>query len=198
MKKLFLFMALAVFALNVNAQDETLQAETSQGVTFGVKAGMNFANLNGDIEENDMKLGFHFGGVAEIMFNDKFAVQPELLYSSQGTQFDFAGETLKYNLDYINVPVMAKYYVAEGFSVEAGPQVGFLVSAKSKFDGDTEDIEDLKSIDFGFNFGAGYKLDSGLNFSARYNLGLSNIDDVDNSDFEIKNGVIQVSVGYMF
>ncbi len=87
------------------------------------------------------------GVVAEIMVSDMFAVQPELIYSSQGSDyeesdegFDFSG-TVK--LDYLNIPVMAKYYVAEGFSVEAGPQVGFLLSAKDEYDGGEEDIKDF-------------------------------------------------------
>ena len=70
---------------------------------------------------------------------------------------------------------MAKFYVAEGFSIEAGPQVGFLFSAKDEydFDGDTgeDDIKEyFKGIDFGVNFGVGYKLEGGLNLGARYNL----------------------------
>lgn len=187
MKKLCI-AAIAVFGLTFGAQ--------AQDVTFGAKAGVNLANLTGDIEDNDMKVGFHVGGVAEIMFNEKFGVQPELMYSSQGSQEDFDGDTVKYNLDYINVPVMAKYYVTEDLSIEAGPQVGYLVNSKATYDGDSEDIEGLKDIDFGFNLGAGYKLESGLNFSARYNLGLSNIND--EGDNDLKNGVIQFSVGYMF
>ncbi|MGR7814073.1 porin family protein [Lacinutrix undariae] len=190
MKKLLFTAAIAVLGLsNVNAQE----------VTFGAKAGVNFANLGGDIEDNDMKVGFHVGGVAEIAISEKFSVQPELLFSSQGTKFEESGETLKYNLSYINVPVMAKYYVAEGFSVEAGPQVGFLVDAKAKYDSDSEDIKDaFNSVDFGLNLGAGYKLDNGFNFSARYNLGLANIAKDAGDDFSIQNNVIQLSVGYSF
>ncbi len=71
------------------------------------------------------------------------------------------------------------------------------MNAKAKTDGDSFDIEDTNVIDFGLNFGLGYKLDSGLNFSARYNLGLSNIDDSD-SNVETKNSVFQFSVGYFF
>jgi hypothetical protein len=95
---------------------------------------------------------------------------------------------------------MAKYYVAEGFSIEAGPQVGFLMSAKAKAEGEEEDLKDfVKGIDFGFNLGLGYKMESGLNFAARYNLGLSNINDGEGSDdFKNQNSVMQVSVGYMF
>ena len=94
---------------------------------------------------------------------------------------------------------MAKYYVAEGLSLEAGPQIGFLIKAESGADDVSVDVKDaFKSIDFGFNFGAGYKLESGLNFAARYNLGLSDISDDDDSDSNVKNGVFQLSVGYTF
>jgi len=102
---------------------------------------------------------------------------------------------------------MAKYYVAEGFSIEAGPQVGFLMSANAEYEAsgggesesDDEDVkDDFKGIDFGFGIGVGYKMDSGLNFAARYSLGLSNIAEDDEDDFSIQNNVMQISVGYMF
>ncbi|PQJ21734.1 porin family protein [Tenacibaculum sp. SG-28] len=178
-------------------------------INFGAKAGLNLATLTGDAEA-DMKAGFHIGGMAEISINEKFSVQPELLFSAQGAQEDItfdngAGdqtENLKYNFSYINLPVMAKYYVTEALSLEAGPQIGFLVDSKVKAAGETVDAEDLlgdlSTIDFGLNFGFGYKLDSGLNFSARYNLGLSNISDDSNSDAEVKNSVFQFSIGYFF
>ncbi|WP_178984997.1 porin family protein [Winogradskyella helgolandensis] len=195
MKKLFLCAALAAFAFtNVNAQE----------VTFGAKAGLNLASISGDdTDDLDGRTAFHIGAVAEISISEKFSVQPELLYSIQGAAFKEDGyeETLKY--DYLNLPIMAKYYVAEGFSVEAGPQVGFLLSSKyeAEFDGESEeaDNDDASSIDFGLNFGLGYKMDSGLNFGVRYNLGLSNMYDGEFSDdFSIKNNVLQVSVGYFF
>ncbi|MFV0573582.1 MAG: porin family protein [Xanthomarina gelatinilytica] len=219
MKKILLIAAVAVFGIsNVNAQE----------VSFGPKAGVNFANLNGDIEDNDMRVGFHIGGAAEIMFTEKMGLQAELLYSLQGTKDSYSSketiggvtyteeEEAKINLSYINIPVSFKYYIANGFNVEAGPQVGILASAKAKYDykervqgggydetytesGD-QDVKDYyKSVDFGLNFGLGYKMENGLNFGARYNLGLMNIDDFSNSDdYKISNGVIQVSAGFMF
>ena len=189
MKKLMLLAAVAVFGLsNVNAQE----------VKFGVKAGVNFASLTGDDADGlDGKTGFHVGGVAVIGISEKFAVQPELVYSSQGAKDTEEGVDVDYNLDYINLPVLAKFTVAEGFSIEAGPQVGFLMSAKVKAEGESFDIkDDLKGIDFGGAIGLGYKMDSGLNFAARYNLGLGNIADFDGGD--LKNNVIQLSVGYNF
>ena len=103
---------------------------------------------------------------------------------------------------------MAKYYVTEGLSLEAGPQIGFLVKAENEIDftssndlvknsSTTVDSKDsFKSVDFGFNIGAGYKLESGLNFALRYNLGLSNIADNEGSTW--KNRVFQLSAGYTF
>ena len=205
-----LFAAVAVFGLsNVNAQE----------VSFGVKAGVNFANIGGDdIGDNKSRTGFHVGGVAEIAISENLSFQPELLYSSVGTKFKyveseggFVGKyENQYMLDYITLPLMGKYYVMEGLSLEFGPQVGFLLSAKNKYEGSVTgegvnesssgktDIKDsIKGIDFGLNIGAGYKLPSGLNFAARYNLGLSNVNDINNNT-KIHNGVIQLSVGYMF
>jgi len=181
MKKLLLSAVIAVFAMsNLNAQE----------VKFGAKAGVNFASLSGDdVEGFDGRTSFHVGAVAEIGISEKFAVQPELVYSSQGASV--GDSNLK--MDYINLPILAKFFVAEGFSIEAGPQVGFLISA----DAEGEDVKDsFKSTDFSGALGLGYKLDSGLNFAARYNLGLGNIVDAEGGD--VKNNVIQLSVGYMF
>lgn len=137
------------------------------------------------------------GGVANIGISDKFSVQPELLYSAQGAKMSFEGFTAKYNFDYINIPVLAKFMVTEGISIEAGPQVGFLVSANAKADGESNDLKDeLKGTDFSGVVGLGYEMDSGLNFAARYNLGFGNI--VESGEGDLKNNVIQLSIGYMF
>ena len=187
MKKLLLTAVFAVITIvSINAQE------------FGAKAGVNFASLNGD-EDFDGRTSFFVGGAVEFEISESFSLQPELLYSSQGAKSSFSDEgDLTIKLDYLNIPIMAKYYVTEGLSIEAGPQVGFLLSAKAEFDSDSEDIKDeLNSVDFGLNFGLGYKLDSGLNFGARYNLGLSNIPDSDGGG-DLKNGVFQISVGYFF
>lgn len=92
-----------------------------------------------------------------------------------------------------------------GMLYQAGPQIGFLMAAKAKveFEGnsDSEDIKEFFStVDFGVNFGAGYQLEQGIFFDARYNLGLSNTDDSEfsDSDFAVKNAVFQISVGYKF
>src|SRR5690606_27412266 len=103
-----------------------------QQVKFGPKAGVNIANISG-MDDSEMKIGFHVGAVAEIKFNDKFSLQPEVLYSAQGTKVDKEGVEKDFKNDYINIPIMAKYYIVGGFSVELGPQVGFLMKSESEF-----------------------------------------------------------------
>jgi len=100
MKKLFI-AAIAVLAFgSANAQE----------TKFGVKAGLNFSNFTGDVENNSMKVGFHVGGLVNIKVSDKFSVQPELLYSGQGAKFD-GGVTV--SADYLNIPVMANSRLSE-------------------------------------------------------------------------------------
>ncbi len=186
MKKL-LFIPMLLVAFTISAQN----------VTFGAKAGLNFTSAVGEYASgtlwSDGMTAFHLGVIAEIEMSDSFSIQPELLYSGQGFN-SRADVTTK--LDYINLPVMAKFYFGDGFSLEAGPQIGFLASAKVDVDGESTDIKDsLKSIDFALNLGAGYKLDSGLNFGLRYSIGLTGVYD---DSYGTKNNVLQLSVGYNF
>ncbi|MES2812081.1 MAG: porin family protein [Bacteroidota bacterium] len=197
MKKLLLTAIIAVFAFGSTNAQET---------KFGVKAGLNLGTLSGDFEDafvdSDMKMrpSFHVGGFAEIKLSPKFAVQPELLYSVEGGKQDVDGssEKLIWDLAYVNVPIMAKYYATEKLSLELGPQVGFLMKAEATFDGDTvaEFKEDSKSTAISLNLGAGYNITENLFGSVRYSLGMTNILDMD--DFDSKSNVLALSVGYKF
>ena len=186
MKKLFtITMALVAFTIS------------AQNVTFGAKAGLNFASMTGDDADGlDGRTSFHLGVTAEIEISDSFSIQPELLYSGQGfTALNDEDEDYTAKVDYLTLPVMAKFYVADGFSVEVGPQIGFLLSA----DDNGEDIKELfKSTYFALNLGAGYKLDSGLNFGLRYSMGLTDVPDFDTDDYDFKHSVLQLSVGFNF
>ena len=104
----------------------------------------------------------------------------------------------KYNLDYINVPVLFQYMFDNGFRLQAGPQVGFLISAKSKNNDNTTDIkDDLKPIDFGVSIGASYVFPpTGFGIDARYNLGLSNINK--KSTVNSTNRGLQLGIFYIF
>lgn len=189
MKKITLSL-LAIFAFSAAAVAQT------PDIKLGAKAGLNISTLS-NMDDSKSKAGFHVGALAEIFINEKFSVQPEILYSSQGVK---GNEGFKFTLDYINVPIMAKYYVIDGLSIQAGPQIGFNVKA----DMDTKEMgikiskdvkDNVNTVDFGLNFGAGYELPMGLFADVRYNLGLNKVNKEGESS---KNGVFQLSVGYKF
>ncbi len=180
MKKIFL-SALAVFAFGyVSAQD-------SDGMKFGIKAGLNMTNFTGDVEDSDGATAFYVGGLVDFPVGENFHVQPELLYSVEGAD--------EASISYLRIPIMAKYYIMEGLNLQAGPEIAFKVAAEDDF------VDELtKSMDFGIGVGAAYELPMGLMFDLRYNLGLSNIaEEIDGADdFEIKNTGFQIGVGYRF
>lgn len=169
----------------------------AQVVQFGVKGGVNFANLDGGPSGIDYKnkTGFHAGALAEIKILPNFSLQPEALFSSQGTEVKGAGD---FNLDYISVPVMAKFYlITDRLSIEAGPQFSFLIDDSSKFVdelGNTYEGQDPKSFDFAVAGGLGLKIAGGLFAQARYTVGLTEI----SREADAKNSVFQLSLGYMF
>jgi len=180
-KKITLAVAVVLFAISANAQ-----------IQFGVKGGVNLANqtyeVGGISASPDMLIGFQLGGFASFNLSEQIALQPELLFSQYGCKV----ADLKFNMNYISVPVMVKYSFG-AFKVMAGPQLGYLISAK--FDGE-DAMDGLKKIDMGVAFGAGYEMENGIGIDARYYLGLANVADV--TDYTVKNSAIQIAVSYKF
>lgn len=174
----------------------------AQETRFGVKGGLNITNITGDSDTNAL-VGFQVGGFAEIKIIERLAIQPELLYSTQGASYRLIGghdSSLELKLNYINIPVLAKFYVTKQFTVEGGPQLGFLVSAK--YFG-KNDKDSYNSTDLGFNFGAGYNLTDNFAIGLRYTVGLSgvydkNYDDVYDYYESAKNSVLALNLSYKF
>ena len=126
----------------------------------------------------DYKIEFHVGGVAHIHVTKKFAIQPELIYSEQGRKFTLLNNEYTTTLGYINIPILAQYMFNNGFRLQAGPQLGFLVSAKEKYNHITVDQKDkYNSTDISFAAGLGYLSPSGLGIDGRWVFGLSNINE---------------------
>jgi Outer membrane protein beta-barrel domain len=194
MKKILILLAVGLVSISiVNGQAQ---------FALGIKAGPNFAQLdaNSSLGENyKNRTGFHGGAFALIKLT-KIGIQPELLFSQQGSKFTFDSGEGEANFDYINIPIILKLYTVAGINLQVGPQFGFLSGGevRSTFDGITsvQKAKDFyKGSDFSAALGLGWDLPFGLTIDARYNLGLSKINDGQNSS-ESKNQVIQVSVGY--
>jgi len=218
MKKLLLIASVAMMGTFANAQE----------TRFGVKGGYSMSTLKveSDLgsESSDPMHTFYAGGLVEHKFSDTFGIQGELLYSTlggktvikeedednPGSYFNLKSKT---TLGTLLIPVSAKYFISENFSVSAGASFGLILSAKNKtvFDGglnipgveidvDAEtDIKDqTNTLNIAPFIGAEYMLENGFFFDARYNMGVSNL--VKNPQFNetAKNSFLQVGVGFKF
>lgn len=171
----------------------------AQHVNLGIKGGLNLYTIkNNNGVKYDTKAGVHTGLLAHIHITREFAVQPELLYSAQGAKYTSNGAETKLRLGYLNIPVMFQYMFDNGFRIEAGPQVGLLLSAKSVSGNTKTDFKNnLKKVDFALGIGTGYiHQSSGLGFDARYNVGVSNINE--NSSVKSMNRGFQLGIFYQF
>lgn len=175
MKKLF--FAAAIFLSCIGS---------SSAQSYGIKAGVNFAGFRGDASDDfNVLTGFHVGALAELEIFKHLSLQPEFLYTHQGAKT----KDNDYELNYLTLPVVAKIYFTDSFNVQAGPQFGLLIS-------ESDSVEPLesKTYDFGVVGGLEFFIADGLFVNARYNAGLSRLSD----NLDLKNSVVQISVGYIF
>jgi len=202
MKTLKFFIAALLFgSLQIaNAQDN---ASSSTGISFGVKGGVNFATVTGDnFDSPDSRTSFHVGVLAEFPLTDAFSIQAEALYSGQGFKSDITApgfsEKAEYQLDYINVPVLAKIYLTDGLSVEVGPQFSFKVNEEADADPNNNagdfDLDEAESFDFAVAGGLTFQTKMGFFATGRYTYGLTDIV----KDADVKNSVFQLGVGFKF
>lgn len=173
------------------------------GTHFGLKVGVNSTNFGGD-EDTKTRFGYHVGPYLSIGVTDRFAIQPELLYSTQGAEVTANNVSRKQDLSYINMPIMAKIYVANGFNIQVGPYVGVLLDFDSHSDDNSASVKvDYKGYDFGIGLGLAYELPGGFNFGGRYNFGLADVSDIDAGTTGIEidartNQVLQFFLGFTF
>lgn len=185
MKKLLLLLMLCGGMLTANAQRE------AGALTLKPMVGMTIANItDGDL---DAKIGLAAGAELEYQVSDKFSITGGAVYSMQGAKGD---NDAKVNLEYINIPILANYYVAKGLAIKAGIQPGFNVKAEQEYTLANVNVEadlDANTVDFSIPVGISYEI-SDFVIDARYQWGLTKIADGADS----KNSVFMISVGYKF
>jgi hypothetical protein len=202
MKKNLIYTFITIFAIT-NC--------ISQNVNFGIKAGINISSFK-DSFTNKSLIGPQLGGYAEVKLNNEISIQPELLLSYQGAIYEYDKQNrLKLSINYLNLPITFKYNFVNKFAIIAGPQIGRLVKAKgiinpqqfkilnNNNEEKEEDLRDLyKTTSFSFNLGLNYSITEEIFADVRYNYGLSNIIEGNDTLFGtgVKNNVIQFSIGY--
>jgi hypothetical protein len=186
MKKTTIFVASLFLLFTAKAQD----------VHFGVKGGVNVSQLHfNDNTTSGSKVGIHLGVLAHIHTSSKtWAIQPELFYSMEGAK-NVGNSGVTYNLNYMNVPVLLQYMFDNGFRLEGGPQVGFLLNAKTKSGDVAVNNTSFQSTAVSIPLGVGYLTSSGWGLDARYAFGLSNINDNKNGP-TIQSNVFQLGIFY--
>lgn len=201
MKKALLIISLTILTITAVKSQEKIQ--------FGAKGGINFSNMTSDfLIDKDYQTGFHIGVLAEIPFGDKFSIQPEILYSTQGVKggvildgIPYPGATAvppfpqEYELNYIQVPVLAKIYLFKNFSLEIGPSFNFLINDKEILGSNTR-TDVGKSFEFSGVLGLSYKIKGGIFGSLRYVSGFT--DALNRDYYDAKNVGFQLGVGFMF
>ncbi len=187
---LFVFSAVASQAQVIQGTSNTNNGISTGDVRFGAKAGFALSTFLGrDYIEITPKPGFYIGGVAEIpAFFDKFYLQPEVMIQYQGAGI---GGDEDLNLLYLHLPIVGKYHITEEIAVEFGPQIGVLLG--DNWDEDLNTVN-TKRLNFGLNFGGGYRLDESFYFNLRLSPGFTNVIESTNT----KNFAFQVGANYFF
>ncbi|TDU40319.1 outer membrane protein with beta-barrel domain [Gelidibacter sediminis] len=200
MKSLYITIIVTLtFVMHIAAQEKVALKDTNTS-NVGLKLGYNLAAVSFDEDsETGQRHGFFAGFYGESFLISAVAIQVELMYSQQGYQLKDNGGTFTQKLDYLNLPVSLKIYPANHFYLEAGPQIGLAISHKEEYDSnfglfDTSRELEPEKFDWGFNFGTGFKTESGISLGVRYHLGMGSIYD----EGDPKNRVWQFAVGIDF
>lgn len=190
MKKLFLAVVAMMVSAATFAQNEVGQ------LTIQPKVGVNITNIT-EADDADPRIGLAAGAEFEYGLTDNIGLSAGVLYSMQGAKTTEEGVDCTLKLDYLNVPILANFYVAKGFAVKLGVQPGFKLSSKAKAKGSGAsvelDVDGIKSVDLSIPVGVSYQYQN-IVFDARYNWGVTKIID----DADSKHSVFQITVGYKF
>jgi len=191
MKKKFLAVLMVVLAIG--------SASFAQGFHMGIKGGANLLKIDDKSFKDEFKFGYNLGAFAEINFNKKIGIQPELLWaqSTYRTATDveevIPGSTndLDVKLNYLQIPLLLSYRPVKILSLQAGPQFGILINEDKSLLKNGQDA--FKKGDFSMLAGAQLNLGP-LKAGARYAIGLNDINDITNNG-EWKSRGWQLYVG---
>ena len=193
--------AMMVAAISANAQNEVGQ------FTLKPTVGMNIATLT-KTNDSKVRVGLAAGLEAEYGITEKFGLSFGALYSMQGCKWKEGDESLTYKIDYINIPILAQYYVVKGLAIKAGIQPGFCVTKKVKIDGTasvgpgltepfTEDVklgDAVKDFAFAIPVGVSYEYESFV-LDARYNIGVTKAAPIPSAVFSFHFSLVRSTSG---
>lgn len=186
----------------------SISSANAQEARMGVKGGLNISNLYVDnVNDENSRIGLNVGLYGQILATDFFAIQPELLYTTKGSKNEYDGfvdQEVKFNLNYLEVPVLAVFKLGEVAELHAGGYGSYLLGANVSYAGDIVnggeelDRDNFKTYDYGLVGGLGLNF-GGVQIGTRYNYGLVKLAKTDNAKTilgDSKNSVAQVYVAF--
>lgn len=202
-------------SVTVFAQQQKTSSETEITPKFGIKGGLNFANLYVDnVQNENIKLGGNIGLFAKLPVFRGLSIQPEILYTSKGAKVTYDNiiqgtGAYRYNLNYVESPLLMVFNITRNFSVSGGAYAAYLTSANVKdvnSDGSVNGVTNLNAEDFNrFDYGlvSGISVDiENFTIGGRYNYGLQTIGKSGNRSGELtrnsKNSVATIFIGFAF
>jgi hypothetical protein len=201
----FKFVLLTALLMSCLTTSSVLAQKTARA---GVKAGMNVSNLyiGDNVHDENARIGFNGGFYGQILSSEAFAIQPELLYSTKGSRADYSGffidQKVRFNLNYIDLPVLAVFKLGRSAEIHAGAYASYLLGANFDYDGnvnngvDELDRDHFKSYDYGLSGGFGLNFNA-VQIGARYNYGLVAIADSNTARTYIGNSKNSVAQLYL-
>ena len=182
---------------------------------FGIKAGLNFANVTKAASiNNSSRTGFNVGLLLAPPSKKILSSRTELTFSRQGYNYKTSSNTGTVDLDYIMMPQYMCINITKYFQIQLGAQMAFLINAKADSSkssttgapGSSSKILDLyNKFDYGYGGGIEIHPVAGLLIGARFNVSLSNLyKDAQNgqspsfSSIDLKNNMLQVFAGWKF
>jgi len=218
MKKIMMIAAMMVATLSASAQNEVGQ------FSLQPKAGINISKITGSGMSS--RVGFAGGIEAEYGVAKNFGITAGFLYSMQGGKYNMdefkalgIKDKFKFNFDYLNIPILAQYYITKGLAIKAGIQFGFVVRNKVKIEevisgggkytddmsfdeyldilkvvseGEIPEDAKLKKFDFSIPVGLSYEYKN-IVLDARYNIGTTRVVKFSETG---KNSVFEITLGY--
>lgn len=223
MKPIYCLLLILFPVAAFSQQDSTgtktkTEKKPSHSLGLGIKAGLNFTNITSASSiSNSSETGYQVGIFLDPSTKSILGSRTELLYSHQGYNYATGQTTGKIFLDYLMLAQLMSINITHFFQIQIGTQIAYLLSAKddnnlpSTGNASADALLNYYNrIDFGFSGGLEVRPFMGIIVGARYNLSLTNlykIPDTENippsyvptsSDLNFKNNLVQVYVGYRF
>lgn len=184
MKKILFALLLMIAAVS---------AAYAQKVHYGLKGGLNFSNASSWFD--NYHTSFFGGGFATVKLNNKWALQPEVLYYRSGSKGQSFNNLVDRKEDFISIPVVVKYHVTPKLYVEAGPEVSYMVQATEDFNGHINaTTQQYNRVGLGVSAGVGFNLPHGFGVNARYTIGVNNMA----KDVILYNSNAKIGIDYTF